>query len=120
LIPRGCQICTPTNADIPLSRTAARLARRLWRPGFTFRRIGVMALDLTDEHRHPGLWTETSSHVGEDDAVAAAVDAITRRFGRGAIGVGRAGLRNTPPWAMRQQRLTPAWTTDWKQLAHVY
>jgi DNA polymerase V len=112
-------LIAPTSADIPLSRTAARLARRLWRPGYTFRRIGVTALDLTADQRHPGLWADSAGRAGADDAVAATVDAITRRFGRGAIGLGRAGLRAAPTWAMRQQRLTPAYTTDWNQLALV-
>lgn len=113
-------LLTPTSADLPLARTAARLARQLWQPGHTFRRIGVTALDLVDEHRHPGLWAEPGAgRAGADDALALVVDAVSSRFGRGMIGLGRAGIRTAPTWAMRQQRLSPAWTTDWAQLTRV-
>lgn len=108
-------LLAPTSATLPLARTAARLARRLWRPGYQFRRVGVMALDLVPDQRHPGLWT----HPIRDDALAATLDAVTARFGRDAIGLGRAGIRQRTAWAMRQQRLSPAYTTRWDQLATV-
>jgi DNA polymerase V len=109
-------LLAPTNAVVPLARAAARLARVLWRPGHTFRRVGVMALDLVAEPGQQALWASPTG----DDAVAAAVDAITARFGRGAIGVGRAGFRERPVWAMRQERLSPAYTTRWDQLPVVH
>jgi DNA polymerase V len=106
-------LLAPTSATVPLARTAARLARQLWRPGYQYRRIGVMALDLVADRRHPGLWTDPA----RDDALADTLDAVTARFGRGAIGVGAAGLRRRSRWAMRQQHLSPAYTTRWDQLA---
>ena len=43
-----------------------------------------------------------------------AFDAIDDRFGRGAINIGSAGLADAHrSWAMRQERLTPQYTTKW-------
>lgn len=103
---------SPTNAAPVLARTAARMARRLWRPGYHYRRIGIVAPDLIPEHHQPGLWVQTD----KADEITTALDTITSRYGRTAIGLGRTGLRRTPVWAMNQRRLSPAYTTRWDQL----
>lgn len=100
----------PASATGPLATTAAHLARQLWRPGYRYRRVGVLALDLAPST--PGLWGTTHQH----DQVAAVIDAITRRHGHRSIGLGHAGLRHPPAWASRQQHLSPACTTQWDQL----
>ena len=44
-----------------------------------------------------------------------AVDRINGRFGRGSIGLGLAA--RTAEWRMRQERLSPRYTTRWRDLA---
>ena len=47
----------------------------------------------------------------------ATVDAINHWFGRGGIHVGSAlGAAARPDWAMRQERLTPQYTTQWSDV----
>ena len=46
-----------------------------------------------------------------------AVDAVNARFGRGSLKLAGAGLqRETPIWAMRQERRTPGYTTRWEEM----
>jgi DNA polymerase V len=93
--------------------TAAALARRMWRPGYTYRRVGALALDLIPARQAAGLWGSTQA----GDAVCAAIDAIITRYGPGSIGLGQAGIKQPPPWATHQHHLSPAFTTRWDQLA---
>ena len=47
----------------------------------------------------------------------AAVDVLNTRFGRSAIRAASAlGVGAHPGWAMRQERLTPQYTTKWSDL----
>ncbi len=45
------------------------------------------------------------------------VDQLNDRFGRGTVRLAGSGL--TQPWQNRQERLTPAYTTQWDQLPFV-
>jgi len=47
-------------------------------------------------------------------ALMQTVDQINARFGCGAVRLAGAGF--TQGWANRQERLTPAYTTQWDQL----
>jgi DNA polymerase V len=47
-----------------------------------------------------------------------AMDQINRRFGRGSLVLGSAGgIGAQPVWGMKQERKSPAYTTDWAGLA---
>ncbi|MCE2984849.1 MAG: DUF4113 domain-containing protein [Burkholderiales bacterium] len=45
------------------------------------------------------------------------LDRLNTRFGRGTVRLSSAGL--TRQWEMRQERKSPAYTTDWDQLPGV-
>ena len=74
---------------------------------------GVMLLELSPAARGQGDWLAP----GEADRTAArrAVwDQINARWGRGALRLAREGF--VQPWAMRQERRSPAYTTRWADL----
>ena len=49
-----------------------------------------------------------------------ALDTVNQRYGRGTLTMASAGLRNEQrSWNMKQERLTPGYTTDWDGLALV-
>ncbi|MBK5237850.1 MAG: DUF4113 domain-containing protein [Actinomycetales bacterium] len=45
------------------------------------------------------------------------VEGIAQRHGTGSVGLGLAGLRNAPHWAMKRELLSPRSTTHWAELA---
>ena len=48
------------------------------------------------------------------------IDVVNRRYGRGTVQLARAGIEGKGrQWAMRQERRTPGYTTDWEGLAVV-
>ncbi len=125
----GPQTCTqatqtlpaPTAATRPMSTTAAELARRAWRPGFHYRRVTVLAAELTApaDATRPLL---VQDGMEGDERLSAALDALTTRYSGTSVtlGFGRAGMRHPPAWAQRQHHLWPVTTTRWDRLPRVY
>lgn len=102
----------PVNAAGTLATTAAALARRAWRSGHRYKRVGVFAPDLARTHSTQPLWPEDPRH----DQLAAVLDGINTRHGRGLVGYGHAGIRRPASWRMRQEMLSPRYTTRWSDL----
>ena len=47
------------------------------------------------------------------------IDHIQGKFGRELAAVGHARVKQRQVWAMRRSRLSPSYTTSWKQLLEV-
>jgi len=49
-----------------------------------------------------------------------AMDQLNQRYGRGTLKLASGGApRDIKLWAMKQERMTPAYTTDWAKLLMV-
>lgn len=93
--------------------------RAIYRPGYLLAKAGVMLLDLRPEglvqqelalDEPPGQ-SESATRLNQ------AMDLINDRWGKGTIKVGSAALATAPRvWAARQQRLSPAYTTNWDDI----
>lgn len=104
----------PVNAAGRMAATAAGLARGAWRPGHRYKRVGVLASDLTVANSVQPLWPNDP----RDDQLAVVLDAITTRFGRGRVGYGSVGISQPTGWnwRMRQEMRSPRFTTRWGEL----
>ncbi|MBN8736342.1 MAG: DUF4113 domain-containing protein [Xanthomonadales bacterium] len=51
-----------------------------------------------------------------DPVLMRVVDRINERYGRGAAGFGATGWNEKPAWGMRQQTLSPCYTTRFADL----
>ena len=102
---------TPTADSRPIAAAASRIFEDIRREGVVYRKAGVLLLDLSPEDSvAPTLFPETP-----DDRLMPAVDAINKRHGRGAIGLGLAATGAA--WRMRQLYRSPRFTTRWQELA---
>lgn len=94
--------------------TATLLLRTMLRKGFAYKRAGIMLLDLARPADVQGdLFTPAT--VGNPDLMAT-LDRINQRFGRGTAGFASTGWRERPDWGMRQNNLSPCYTTRWADL----
>ena len=104
---------TPTADTLKMTAAAGRLVARLYRPGVRYGRAGVMLFDTCP---HDGVQHGLLNPA--DDARArrlnAALDAVNGRFGREKMMPATGRLSGD--WQMKQDRLTPAYTTDWAAL----
>lgn len=89
--------------------------------GFKYAKAGVMLLDLQSDSIIQG-----ELDLGDDDSLEdiadkarlmSALDAINKRYGRGTMKMASAGLDgDRRVWSMRQERRTPAYTTNWADI----
>lgn len=90
----------------------------IWRPGFHFKKAGVVFLELVPSGRVlGGLFDYPDDE--RSHARMRAVDELNRRYGRGTIGFGTANGPERKRWTMRRDLLSPRFTTRWEDLLHV-
>lgn len=107
-------LSTHTDDPIELVRAAtAALPPRLTH-GTRYVRAGIVVTDLVPRGSQPYL--DPFVPVSERRRLGDTMQAVEDRFGPGTLGLGRAGLRTPPEWAMRRQMLTSHYTTRWEHL----
>lgn len=68
---------------------------------------GELDLDENDSH----------ADIAEKARLMSALDTINKRYGRGTMKMASAGLDgDRRVWSMRQERKTPAYTTNWADI----
>jgi len=96
----------------------------IYQAGFKYAKAGVMLLDLQPSHwhQHELQWIDSMLVDSNSDAVKKqplmlAMDQLNTRYGRGTLQIASAGEQAaTKPWAMKQGRRTPDYTTSWDAL----
>jgi DNA polymerase V len=110
----------PTNDSREISQAALRGLEGIFRPGYRYAKAGVMLLNLSSAdvlQQELPLEHEDVSDPG-GSRLMQALDAVNHRFGRNTLTIASAGLAADPKqWRMKQERLTPGYTTDWNGLA---
>ena len=104
----------PTNDSSTLVRAALGATERLYQPGYTYHKAGVMLMALSD-----GAIAQRDLFVDESRRVRAgrlmvAVDSLNRRFGAGSVRWAAEGLQQE--WRMRSEWQSPRFTTRWDEL----
>lgn len=106
---------TPTNFTPELTATAIALFERIFRLGFSYKRAGVMVLDVQpDNVVQQAFGSPTADQVARRRRLMTAVDHINGEFGRGSVRCATVagGIR----WQNRQSFRSPCYTTRWSDL----
>lgn len=91
-----------------------QLLRGMLKPGIGYKKAGVVLMDLSrPEQRQGDLFTPS---VAGNPKLMAVLDGINRKFGRGAAGLAATGWEGRPAWGMRQNLLSPHYTTRARDL----
>ncbi|WP_438482714.1 Y-family DNA polymerase [Oleiharenicola lentus] len=111
----GYTLDTATNSTPELARAACNALEVIWRTGYRYKKCGVMLLDL-----HASAEIQSAFSTPEPEKLAkarramAALDAVNKTFGRGAVQIATAGI--APPWSMKRGMCSPRYTTRWTEL----
>ena len=99
-----------------LIAAAQRGLGALYRPGYRYKKAGIMLLDLVPAAAvQGGLFDRPDTPRAQ--AGMRAVDALNRRFGRDTVTFAASGRRRA--WKLRSEFLSPRFTTDWDELLRV-
>jgi DNA polymerase V len=113
----------PSADTSTLVQTAIMGLQCIYRAGFALAKAGVMLLDLRDEGFEQGeldlqealpLYASRAQH---PQALMQALDHLNQRYGRGTLMLASSGASTKKKiWSMRQERLTPRYTTAWADM----
>jgi DNA polymerase V len=113
---RGVNLPLPEATDdtLRLIRAAHWGLKRLYRPGYAYQKAGVALLDLRPRSQAQMNLFATAPN---RQALMQVMDRINATYGRGTLRTAAEGVR--PAWRMKRERMSPAYTTRWDQLAEV-
>jgi DNA polymerase V len=110
-------LSTPTNYTSELLTAAMRVLEKIWRPGYKWKKIGVMLMEIGPESAVQSAFdTLPPVEVEKRRRAMAAFDAINKSFGRATVHVGTAAGREPSTWKMRQANKSPRYTTQWAEV----
>lgn len=113
---------SPTDYTPLLVHHASEMLLRIFRAGHKYQKVGVLLSGLESKRNQQGSLMDITSPETQEQAQTEArlmqvTDAINKKFGRGTVQYAGEGLRQ--PWKMKQNNLSPKYTTDWKELSEV-
>lgn len=103
---------TPTDFTPELITYAKRALAPLFRPGYPYKKVGVILNALTEKACYqPDLFVAPSP---QRDKAMQALDTVNAKMGRYAIQIAAEGVKK--PWQMRRTHTSQRFTTDFKEL----
>lgn len=89
----------------------------IYREGFNYAKAGIMLLDLQGNTHRQGELDLEGDEAQDRSTLMLAMDELNKRFGKGTVLLGSAGLGgNRRAWSMKQERRTPGYTTCWEDI----
>lgn len=98
----------PSNSSIELSKFANQALEKIFKQGFKYKKAGVIVLDLVpDNPRQIALFDNSNP---KHAPIMQAMDSLNAKFGQHSIKLASQDPKRL--WKMRQEKLSPRYTTD--------
>lgn len=98
-----------------LVRAAVRGIAQIYEPGFQLSKAGVMLLDLSPVAvQQSSLLDDPNDYERDHSPLMEAMDRLNARYGKGTVGM--ASALQESGWGMRQDRRTPRYTTELRDI----
>ncbi|MBL7000733.1 MAG: Y-family DNA polymerase [Gammaproteobacteria bacterium] len=107
----------PSSDSSLIIEHARRGIASIYRTGSLFAKCGIGLLDIRDRHFYQQDLFSPGQHP-QTDQLMQLIDSVNQRYGRDSITFGAEGLSGK--WTMRQQRLSPSYTSSWGDLPKIY
>ncbi len=111
----------PTNATPEIMQTALAILRKLYAPGYEYKRAGVIALEtIAEEAANARQYLfepdpERTTEIRErDQKLCSAIDSLNANFGKDSIFFASEGVERQ--WRPNSAFVSPSYTTDWNAL----
>jgi DNA polymerase V len=104
----------PANDTPTLVKAALQATEQLFRPGYAYRKAGVLLLELSSSAiAQQDLFLDEAQRENQRQLMAV-VDSLNRQFGAGTVRYAAEGLRQG--WAMKAEMRSQRYTTRWDEL----
>lgn len=104
----------PTASTIQLTKYALFGLKKIYKPGYKFKKAGVILEGLTSEKNPQISFFQKDARSKKECKLMQAIDRINNRFGRSEIKLASEGLEQN--WKMRREKMSRCYTTDIKQI----
>ncbi|HSI45105.1 MAG TPA: Y-family DNA polymerase [Methylophilus sp.] len=110
---------TPTNNTLRLVEAALQALRQIYRPGYDYMKAGVSLRALATAQTQQLDMFHTSNAHEKSVRLMQTIDSINQKMGRATIKLASEGVQEKQPWRMRQEMMSPRYTTCWDELLKV-
>jgi DNA polymerase V len=105
----------PTNNSFTLVKTAMEALHSIFRNGYLYKKAGVIVTGMVPEREiQQDLFSETESR--KLQKLMESIDTLNRKRGP-AVKIATQGTGRK--WKLRQEQLSPAYSTRWKELMEI-
>lgn len=105
----------PTDDSRVLIAYATFAVSQLYRKGYQFVKAGIGLIDIVDQSFYQSdLFTQQQSP--KSVALMTLIDQVNGKYGRGTLFCAAEGTQKK--WVMKQNKRSPNFTTDWRELAN--
>ncbi|NDV12997.1 Y-family DNA polymerase [Crenobacter caeni] len=101
---------------LALTRAALALLDKLYRKGFSYKKVGVLLGELLTGAARQADWLAPETDPARQ-ALLGALDTVNHRYGRGTLRLGAEAIGHG--WQMRREHASPCYTTRFDQLPTV-
>jgi DNA polymerase V len=107
------QLPVATNSTLEFIHHTVMTLKRLYRKGYNYKKSGVIATDIIpEENLQCSLWDDADRE--KHKKLTRIMDTINTRMGKGKIKFAVQGTQRN--WKMKQEKLSPSYTTRWEDL----
>lgn len=107
-------LVTATDDTLLLTRAALQGLRAIFRPGYSYKKAGILLTLLSDKRMHqPDLFEDPRARQ-KSARLMAVLDAVNHNFGQGSLRTGACGTEQR--WVMRADNRSPRYTSCWDEL----
>ncbi len=112
----SCKFPEPTSYTPLIVQYALHLLKKIYKSGYKYKKAGVMLMDIVPaENTQFNLFTKINH--SRNKKLMEAFDKINNSWGNQTIRSAASGFNR--PWAMKRNRMSPMYTTDWNDIIKV-
>jgi DNA polymerase V len=104
----------PTDDTTKLVHASLQGLKAIFRVGYGYKKSGVFLMGLQSKEMLQATLFDDPVEQARSDSMMRVMDEINRKMGQGSVTVAASGIRQR--WAMRRERKSPSFTTEWSEL----
>jgi DNA polymerase V len=106
-----------TQNSIELIRQAKEALRKIYKPGYDYKKAGVILMDFQQADALQVDLFKDNTLNDKDNRLVEALDLVNDKFGRNTLKIADQGLRDKH--ALKQQMRSKSYTTNWNQILEI-
>jgi len=108
----------PSDDTTKLVKASLIGLKAIYRTGFRYKKTGVLLMGLQSKETVQATLFDDTAKQAKSAGMMSVMDSINRKMGKGSMTIASSGIQHR--WAMRRERKTPNYTTDWDELPEAF